>query len=80
MKTRKSPRTGELVIRCLKRGIPSKRVLSCSYFTMEDAYRDVEKYKKNFIKFLYQKNTLKGFETRVYTNIKKYWKLDYALE
>ena len=48
MKTRKSPRTGELVIRCLKHGIPSKRVLSCSYFTMEDAYRDIEKYKRYF--------------------------------
>ena len=68
MKTRKSPRTGELVIRCLKHGIPSKRVLSCSYFTMEDAYRDIEKYKRYFMKFLSQKNALKGFETRVYTD------------
>jgi hypothetical protein len=35
---------------------------------MEDAYRDVEKYKRYFIKFLNQKNILKGFETRVYTD------------
>jgi len=68
MKTRKSPRTGDLVIRCLKHGIRSKQVLSCCYFTMTDAYRYVEKYKRYFMKFLYQKRVLKGFETRVYTD------------
>jgi len=35
---------------------------------MTDAYRYVEKYKRYFMKFLYQKRVLKGFETRVYTD------------
>jgi hypothetical protein len=67
MKTRKSPRN-RLEITIIKKGIRSKKVISCCFFTMTDAYRDVEKYKKNFMKFLYQKHVLKGFETRVYTD------------
>jgi hypothetical protein len=67
MKTRKSPRN-RLEITILKRGIRSKKVISCCFFTMADAYRDFEKYKRYFMKFLYQKRVLKGFETRVYTD------------
>ena len=44
MKTRKAPRS-ELEITILKQADkPSKKVLSVSFFTMEDAYKKVEKY------------------------------------
>jgi len=67
MKTRKILRTS-LNITILKQGRPSKKVLSVCFFTMKDAYRAKEKYERYFIKFLYQKRVLKGFETRVYTD------------
>jgi len=67
MKTRKSPRNN-LEITVLKQGTPSKKVLSCSFFTSKDAYRYVGGYQKNLERFLYQKNRLKGFETRIYTD------------
>jgi hypothetical protein len=52
----------------VKQGTPSRKVLSCSFFTMHDAYRNVARYEKNLVKFLKQKNQLKGFETRIYTD------------
>ena len=67
MKTRKSHRQ-QLEITILKQGTPSKKVLSCSFFTSKDAYRYVGGYQKNLERFLYQKNRLKGFETRIYTD------------
>jgi hypothetical protein len=67
MKTRKAPRS-ELEITILKQGTSSKKVLSCSFFTMADAYRKVEQYERNLQKFLQQKKVLKGFETRIYTD------------
>jgi len=68
MKTRKAPRS-ELEITILKQADkPSKKVLSVSFFTMEDAYRIVEKYQRYLQKFLHQKKVLKGFETRIYTD------------
>ena len=67
MKTRKSPRT-PLEITVLKQGTPSKKVLSASFFTMKGAYRDISKYEASLKKFLKQKDKLKGFETRIYTD------------
>ena len=67
MKTRKAPRNN-LDITILKQGTSSKKVLSCSFFTMADAYRKVEKYQHYLQKFLQQKQVLKGFETRIYTD------------
>jgi hypothetical protein len=67
MKTRKTPRD-KLQITVLKQGTPSKKVLSCSFFTSKDAYRDKEKYERYLVKFLHQKKQLKGFETRIYTD------------
>ena len=67
MKTRKAPRSN-LDITILKQGTPSKHVLSTSFFTMEDAYKKVEKYQHHLQKFLQQKKVLKGFETRIYTD------------
>jgi len=66
-KTKKTPRSN-LEITILKQGIRSKQVLSCSFFTMKDAYRPVEQYEKNLQRFLHQKKQLKGFETRIYTD------------
>jgi hypothetical protein len=34
--------SNEIEIKILKQGIKSDKVLSCSYFTMKDAYRKVE--------------------------------------
>jgi hypothetical protein len=67
MKTRKNRSSGvELTV--LKQGTPSTHVLSVSFFTMKDAYRNVGKYETYLQKFLRQKNQLKGFETRIYTD------------
>jgi len=67
----------KLEIKILKQGIPYKNVISVCYFTMKDAYRNVEKYQKNLRLFLYKKNHLKGFETRIYTDDSG---KDFALE
>jgi len=67
MKTRRAPRH-TLDITILKQGIPSKKVLSASFFTMKDAYNDIHIYELSLKKFLKQKNQLKGFETRIYTD------------
>ena len=67
MKTRKASRNN-LDITILKQGTSSKHVLSVSFFTMADAYRKVEQYQRNLVKFLKLKNSLKGFETRIYTD------------
>ena len=67
MKTRKASRS-KLELTILKQGSPSKNVLSSSFFTMKGAYRPVEEYQRNVIRFLRQKQGLKGFETRIYTD------------
>ena len=67
MKTRKAPRNN-LDITILKQGTSSKKVLSVSFFTMADAYKNVEKYQHYLQKFLQQKKVLKEFETRIYTD------------
>ena len=58
----------QIKITILKEGSGSKKVLSCSFFTMQDAYKPVEKYEKNFMKFLKQTKHLTEFEIRVYTD------------
>lgn len=61
-----------------KQGRTSNKVLSCSFFTMQDAYRDFEKYQRHLIKFLKQtKNILKDFEIRIYTDDSA---IDFCLE
>jgi len=69
--------SNQLEIKILKQGIKSDKVLSCSYFTMKDAYRRVEKYQNNLINFFESKKQLKGFETRIYTDDSG---RDFALE
>jgi hypothetical protein len=66
--TRKNIRKDTLEIKILKQGRHSKNVLSVSFFTSKDKYRDKEKYERYLVKFLYQKKQLKGFETRIYTD------------
>jgi hypothetical protein len=69
MKTRKTVRPkDQLQISVLKQGTPSKKVLSVSFFTMKDAYRNVEKYQRYLQYFLQYKKQLNGFETRIYTD------------
>jgi hypothetical protein len=58
----------QIKITILKEGSGSKKVLSCSFFTMQDAYRPVEKYQRNFMKFLTQTSYMTDFEIRVYTD------------
>lgn len=67
MKTRRSPRF-PLEITVLKQGTPSKKVLSASFFTMKGAYRDISTYQASLKNFLKQKEQLKGFEIRIYTD------------
>lgn len=52
----------------VKQGTPSRKVLSCSFFTMADAYRSVGRYESNLRKFMSQRKKLHGFETRIYTD------------
>ena len=67
----------QLEITVLKQGTKSDKVLSCSYFTMKEAYRIVEKYQNNLKRFIETKKQLKGFETRIYTDDSG---KEYALE
>lgn len=69
--------SNQLEITILKQGTKSDKVLSCSYFTMKDAYRKIEKYQNNLRRFLESKKQLKGFETRIYTDDSG---KDFALE
>jgi hypothetical protein len=57
-----------LKLTVLKQGIKSKKVLSTCIFTTSDSYKESEKYLKNLSKFLKQKDVLRGFETRIYTD------------
>ena len=48
---------------------PSKKVLSCSFFKMQGAYRDISIYKSYLEGLITRKSKiLKGFELRVYTD------------
>jgi hypothetical protein len=68
MKTRKNTRKIPLEVTILKQGVPSTKVLSCSFFTSKEAYRRKGEYEDSLQTFLRQKQKLKGFETRIYTD------------
>lgn len=55
-------------IQILKQGVPSKNVLSCSFFATKDEYREFEKYQSNLTEFLRQQKQISGFEVRIYTD------------
>jgi len=46
-----------------------KNVLSCSFFTMTDAYRDFAKYQKNLETLIEYSLDLPDFELRIYTDL-----------
>jgi len=58
----------QIDIQILKQGTVSKKVLSCSFFTMQDAYRPVGQYQGNFMNFLKHTKHMTDFEIRVYTD------------
>lgn len=55
-------------IKILKQGLRKNKVLSCSFFTMKDAYRKFDTYKANLKKFIHDANELSDFEIRIYTD------------
>jgi len=58
----------QIKITVLKQGTVHSKVISCSFFTMKDAYRSYEKYERHLQKFLQQVKIFKDFEVRVYTD------------
>jgi hypothetical protein len=59
----------QIEINVLKQGTVHPKVITCSFFTMKDAYRSYEKYERHLQKFLHQvKHYLKNFEVRIYTD------------
>jgi len=57
----------QIEIQILKQGTETKKVISCSFFTMRDAYRDVSRYESNLKKFCGM-SKLPGFCLRIYTD------------
>jgi hypothetical protein len=57
----------QIEIQILKQGTETKKVISCSFFTMRDAYRDVSRYESNLKKFCGM-TKLPGFCLRIYTD------------
>lgn len=67
----------QIKIQLIKEGIRYPNILSCSFFTMENSYRNFNKYKEQLKRFLKQAEVLKDYELRIYTdNTGK----EYALE
>jgi len=59
----------QIKITVLKQGTKHPNIISCSFFTMKDAYRSYEKYERHLQKFLDQvKRLIKNFEVRIYTD------------
>ena len=58
----------QIDIKVLKQGIPSRKVLSCCFFTMEGAYRSFSQYIGNLKRFLILTEKLPDFEVRIYTD------------
>jgi hypothetical protein len=52
----------------LKQGVKSSNVISCSFFTMKDSYRNFSKYESYLVKFLEYQTVMKNFETRIYVD------------
>lgn len=59
-------RMSQIDITVLKQGTQSKKVLSCSFFQMNDPYRDFSKYERSFKVFL--QKIPDGFELRIYVD------------
>jgi hypothetical protein len=52
----------------LKQGKETKFVISCSFFTMNDAYRTFDKYRKALINILTNKNINSKYSLRIYVD------------
>lgn len=58
----------QIEINVLKQGNIAKNVISISFFAMKNSYRPIEFYEQKLRKFMDLKKSLKGFETRIYTD------------
>lgn len=58
----------QIEINILKQGNLSKNVISISFFTMKNSYKPIEFYHQKLKTFMTRKKSLKGFETRIYTD------------
>jgi hypothetical protein len=67
----------QIEIRILKQGVPSRKVLTCCFFTVGEAYRDFKHYVQNLRQFIGYTQHLTEFEVRIYTDDTG---KDYALE
>lgn len=67
----------QIEISILKQGIPSRKVLTCCFFTVGEAYRDFKQYIGNLRRFAIDSEQLTDFEVRIYTDDTG---KDYALE
>jgi len=57
----------QIELRVLKQGLETPNVISASFFTMKDAYRQFENYTSNLKSFCIKSN-IPGFCTRIYTD------------
>jgi hypothetical protein len=67
----------QIEINVLKQGTPSRKVLTCCFFTVGEAYRDFKQYIGNLRRFVIDSEQLTDFEVRIYTDDTG---KDYALE
>jgi hypothetical protein len=58
----------QIEIQILKQGFESKKIISLSFFTMNDPYRDFTRYQKYLERFLDYTKPFKDFEVRIYTD------------
>ena len=58
----------QIDVKILKQGMLSEKILSVSFFTMNDPYRDFTKYQKYLLRFFEMAKILPEFQVRVYTD------------
>lgn len=58
----------QIKLTTLKQGTPSKNILSCSFFTMKDSYKNFSRYESYLLNFLKYQKILNHFETRIYVD------------
>jgi hypothetical protein len=59
----------QISISVLKQGLKYSKVISCSFFTMKDSYRNFGKYQAHLAKFLGQvRRYFRHYEVRIYTD------------
>jgi len=58
----------QIEITVLKQGTPSRKVLTCCFFTVGEAYRDFKQYIGNLKRFVIDSEQLTDFEVRIYTD------------